>query len=376
MSAPGNTPPEEAPAEEIAADISDSGDVDEVISDAEAALEEASAALAEVSPDAQPTEDVVAGAEALKDVVTEQSVTIGTIIEQMDSFGFSLGDTRVSAWSILVVILVVVGVIVFARLFSKIAHAILARVSKFDASQRLLGEKLLTIAVWAFAILVGIDLLGIDLTALAVFSGAFGLAIGFGLQKTFGNLLAGILLLMDKSIKPGDVISVTDASGNEGFGQIRKIGIRAISVVTRDRTEYLIPNENLMINQVVNWSYSSRDVRVKAPVGVAYGSDLELVRKLLYQAVDETPRILASPAPRVNLMGFGDSSVDFEMRFWINDPEEGLGNIRSDVFMRVWQLFKENGIEIPFPQRDLNLRGSEQIDQLVAAIGERADKPS
>ncbi len=323
------------------------------------------------TPTPEATEEPMAGAEALKDAVAEQSVTIAGIIDSLDAWGFTVGDTRVSLWSVLVVVLVVVGVIVFARVFSRIAHSLLGRVTRFDPSQRLLGEKLLTIAVWAFAILVGIDMLGIDLTAFAVFSGAFGLALGFGLQKTFGNLLAGIILLMDRSIKPGDVISVTDAAGNEGFGQIRKIGIRAISVITRDRTEYLIPNENLMINQVVNWSYSSRDVRVKAPVGVAYGSDLELVSKLLMQAAEDTPRVLNNPKPRINLMGYGDSSIDFEIRFWIDDPEEGLSNIRSDVYMRVWKLFEENNIQIPFPQRDLNLRNSAELEQLLAAISRR-----
>ena len=123
-----------------------------------------------------------------------------------------------------------------------------------------------------------------------------------------------------------------------------------------------------MTNQVVNWSYSSRDVRVKAPVGVAYDSDLELVTKLLYRAVDETDRILVRPKPRVNLMGFGNSSVDFEIRFWIKDPEGGLSNIRSDVYMRIWQLFQENGVEIPFPQSDLHLRSSQQLDQLMEML--------
>jgi small-conductance mechanosensitive channel len=125
---------------------------------------------------------------------------------------------------------------------------------------------------------------------------------------------------------------------------------------------------------VVNWSYSSKDVRVKAPVGVAYDSDLELVTKLLYRAVDETPRVLNNPKPRVNLMGFGDSSVDFEVRFWIRDPESGLANIRSDVYMRIWQLFQENGVEIPFPQSDLHLRSSEQLDKLMAFLSE--EKPA
>src|SRR4029079_15823313 len=164
-----------------------------------------------------------------------------------------------------------------------------------------LTEKLVGIAIWAVAILVGIDILGIDLTALTVFSGAFGLAIGLGLQKTFGNLIAGIILLMDRSIKPGDVITVSDTAGNESFGQIRKIGIRAISVVTRDRKEYLIPNENLMVNQVENWSYSSREVRVRAPVGLACGTDLDLAERLMLEAAVYAPRVLSAPAPKVLL---------------------------------------------------------------------------
>jgi len=126
---------------------------------------------------------------------------------------------------------------------------------------------------------------------------------------------------------------------------------------------------------VVNWSYSSRDVRVKAPVGVSYGSDLKLVEKLLYQAAKETERVLKSPSPRVNLMGFGDNSVDFDLRFWINDPEGGLSNIRSDVYMRVWELFQEHEIEIPYPQRDLNLRSNEQIDRLISALAGRVENP-
>lgn len=321
-------------------------------------------------PEATPSETIGA-AENLKTAVAKEGSTIGSIVDALDSYAVDIGNTHVSLWSASVVLLVIVGVWFFARFGSRLAHKILARMTALDSTQQLLAEKLLTVVVWALAVLAGIDMLGIDLTALAVFSGAFGLAIGFGLQKTFGNLIAGIILLMDRSIKPGDVISVADASGHESFGQIRKIGIRAISVITRDKTEYLIPNENLMINQVVNWSYSSKDVRVKAPIGVAYDSDLDLVTELLMKAATETPRVLKTPLPRVNIMGFGDSSVDFEIRFWIQDPEEGLSNIRSDVYRRAWQLFKENGVEIPFPQRDLNLKNNKQFERLVAALAEK-----
>lgn len=293
---------------------------------------------------------------------------VGRAIATLDSWGFTVADHRISLWTALLVVIVIVAVVVLAKLLTRMARWMLGKVTRLDSTQKLLADKLTAIAIWTISILIGIDILGIDLTALTVFSGAFGLAVGFGLQKTFGNMLAGIILLMDRSIKPGDVIAVNDPTGRESFGQIRKIGIRAISVVTRDRKEYLIPNENLMVNQVVNWSYSSREVRVKTPVGVSYGSDLDLAERLMLQAATESPRVLASPEPKVLLMNFGASSVEFEIRFWITDPEEGVSGVRSEVLKRVWHLFKEHGIELPFPQLDVYLRDNAQFQQLAAAI--------
>jgi len=332
----------------------------------ESALETAQPAqvwsLAEEAP---PSESALGIGDGSKEAIASQSETMADIVGALDKWALTFGDIRVSLFDVLLVVATIGLVITVAWFATRIARNLLRNLSQFDATQKLLAEKLVTVLIWTLAFFVAVDMVGVDLTALAFFGGAFGLAIGFGLQKTFGNMISGILLLLDKSIKPGDVISVTDAAGNEAVGQIRKIGIRAISVITRDQTEHLIPNENLMVNQVVNWSYSSRDVRVKAPVGVSYDSDLDLVTKLLYQAVEDTPRVVQTPKPRVNLMGFGDNSVDFELRFWIQDPEGGLANVRSDVFMRIWQLFRENGIEIPYPQRDLHLRSSKQLDQIV-----------
>lgn len=199
--------------------------------------------------------------------------------------------------------------------------------------------------------LVGIDAIGFDLSTLAFFSGAAGLAIGFGLQKTFGNLIAGLILLMDKSVKPGDVIVV-----GEHFGVISKIGVRAVSVITRDGKEHLIPNELLMTEPVENWSYSSRNVRIQIPVGVSYSSDLDLVEKLLLDSIEACGRVLKRPKATVWLKEFGDSSVNFEIQAWISDPEGGVGNVRSEVLKMVWRKFKENGIEIPFPQRDVHVK--------------------
>ncbi|MXO66386.1 mechanosensitive ion channel domain-containing protein [Altericroceibacterium endophyticum] len=335
-------------------------------------------AAASAIPTSVPTpeasgQEAVQAADSIKNAISQHSLTIGDLINKLDAIGFTVGTTRVSVWGALLVLLVIAAVIVFARIGSMAAHSMFKRFTRLGAAQQLLGEKLLTLVVWAVAILIGIDVLGINLTALTVFSGAFGLAIGFGLQKTFGNLIAGIILLMDRSIKPGDVIAVSDQAGNSTFGQIRKIGIRAVSVTTRDRREYLIPNEQLMINQVENWSYSSKTVRIQVPVGVSYQCDIKLAEELMLEAAKSAKRVLDSPPPTVWLDGYGNSSVDFVIQCWISDPEEGVGNVRSEVLKNLWWQFQEKGIEIPFPQRDVNLRGNEQFEQLIAAISQRMD---
>lgn len=319
------------------------------------------------------TVNPVSAAGEIKEAVTQHSDTFGSMVHSMDAMAIEVGSMRISLWDGMVVIAVILAVIGLAWLTTRLCSTLLKRVTSFDDSQRLLTEKISTIVIWGAAFFLGIDLLGIDLTALAVFSGAFGLAIGFGLQKTFGNLIAGIILLMDKSIKPGDVIAVADQAGNSTFGQIRKIGIRAVSITTRDQKEYLIPNENLMVNQVENWSYSSKNVRIQIPVGVSYNCDIKLAEKLMLQAAKDCSRVLKSPPPTCWLDGYGDSSVDFVIHCWITDPESGTGNIRSQVLKRLWDLFQDNQIEIPFPQRDLNIRSSAQMEQLVAAISQRVE---
>lgn len=324
------------------------------------------------TPDPVPTETVTAASD-IKDAITDQNDMMGDMVQTLDSLALSVGDMRVSVWDGMVVILVIVGVLTAAHFTSRLLHGILKRITRLDVTQRLLSEKLISVGVWAMAVLIGIDLLGVDLTALAVFSGAFGLAIGFGLQKTFGNLIAGIILLMDRSIKPGDVIAVADQGGVVTFGQIRKIGIRAVSITTRDQKEYLIPNENLMVNQVENWSYSSKRVRMQIPVGVSYGCDIKVAEKLMLEAAATCKRVLKSPPPTVWLDQYGESSVDYVIHCWITDPEAGIGNVKSEVLKNLWHLFQQQGVEIPFPQRDINLRNNAQFEQLIAAIGQRLE---
>jgi small-conductance mechanosensitive channel len=348
----------------------------EAEAEAEASTEtESTGGASDTEPVAQPENtELLQGVDALREEVSIRSDVIGGLINTLDAAGFTVADTRFSLWSALVVILVVLGVYMLARLGEKLGRVVVRRMHQLDTSRIVLADKLVSVFVWAMAILIGIDLLGIDLTALAVFSGAFGLAVGFGLQRTFGNLIAGIILLMDRSIKPGDVIAIADQSGQQTFGQIRSIGIRAVSITTRDEREYLIPNENLMINQVENWSYSSRKVRFQIPVGVSYTCDMALAERLMIEAAKSAPRVLTDPPPTVWMKDFGTSSVDFIIHCWITDPEDGIGNIRSSVLKRLWDLFAEHGIEIPFPQRDLNLRDNPEFQQLVAAIAQRIER--
>jgi small-conductance mechanosensitive channel len=225
--------------------------------------------------------------------------------------------------------------------------------------QVLLG-KLIRVALITFAVLVVLSSVGIDFSALALFSGAVGVGIGFGLQKIVSNLVSGIILLADKSIKPGDIITLGD-----NWGWVDTMGARYTSVVSPDGREYLIPNEDFVTQRVINWSYSNERVGLDVKFGVSYGSDPHRVRTLALDAVMALPRVLGDPAPVCNLVRFGDSSLDFSLWFWIGDPIKGVGNVRSDVLFALWDAFKREGIEIPYPVRDMRL------DKTLAVVMEK-----
>ncbi|MBX9664839.1 mechanosensitive ion channel domain-containing protein [Novosphingobium sp.] len=288
----------------------------------------------------------------------------------LDDLGFDVGRTHISLFNAVWMIFVVIAVLVFGRLVSRIGRRAVRSMRGLDGTQRALGEKLMTVTVWTVAVLVGIDAVGINLTTLTVFSGAFGLAVGFGLQKTFGNLIAGVILLMDRSIKPGDVIAVNDTKGST-FGVVERIGVRAVSVTTRDNREILIPNEILMTTQVENWSYSSRLVGITIPVGISYESDLELAEKLLLEATLTVPRVLKDPEPSILLSAFGPSAIELSIYISIDDPESGVGNVRSDVLKAVWHALKGSGVSIPLPQHDVALRDSDGLRRVAEALRRR-----
>jgi small-conductance mechanosensitive channel len=288
-------------------------------------------------------------------------------IEVLKAIGIDVGSYRLSLYGLFSTIVVAVLLYLSVRVILRSIKWLLRRNTQIDATQRLLAEKLIAIALFVFALLFGIDLLGIDLTALAVFSGAAGLAIGFGLQKTVGNLIAGIILLMDRSIKPGDIIVVGDGSSMGGsalpggvpnVGRVAKIGVRAVNVITRDGKKHLIPNELLMTQPVENWSYASPEVRVRMRIPVGYDCDLRLAQRLIAETAKENPRILNEPEPAVWITAFGERAVEHELRYWISDPEAGLGNIQGEVFLGIWDRFKEAGIRIPYPRTDVRMVGA------------------
>jgi small-conductance mechanosensitive channel len=269
----------------------------------------------------------------------------------LDDLAITIGTLRISVLLVIKAVLVVAILLWIALSLSRMIDTRLQHVAELNPSVRALTSNLTRIALISVALVIGLNAVGINLTAFAVFSGAVGVGIGFGLQKIVSNFVSGIILLLERSIKPGDVIEVGTT-----FGSVTYLGARYASVRGRDGKEYLIPNENLITNQVVNWSYSSRLVRLDVPFGVAYDSDLHAVRDLAVEAAKRTNRVLASPTPVCHLTGFGDSAVNLLLRFWIQDPANGLANIKGAVLLGLWGAFKEHGIEIPFPQRDVRIR--------------------
>jgi small-conductance mechanosensitive channel len=273
----------------------------------------------------------------------------------LDDLALETGDLRISILSILKVLVITGVLFTLARFIAKNSSARVQRNEDISPSMKVLMIKLFQMVLYGAAFFIGLKAVGVDLTGLAFLSGAIGLGLGFGLQKVVSNLVSGVIILMDKSIKPGDVISLGDT-----FGWINSLGARYASVEMRDGREYLIPNEDLITGQVVNWSHTDDFVRLEIRFGTAYRDDPHLVRKVAIQAALSVDRVLVSRAPVCHIVGFGDSSVDYTLRFWIDDPTAGLTNIRGNVFLALWDAFKENSITIPFPQREVKLLPEEE----------------
>ncbi|WP_291729329.1 mechanosensitive ion channel domain-containing protein [Leisingera sp. F5] len=270
----------------------------------------------------------------------------------LDGIAIEFGDLRISLYLVVQAAVILGVMLTLARVISSVAANRIRSNPDISPSMQVLGAKMAQILLFGGAFFIGLKAIGIDLTGLAVLSGAIGVGLGFGLQKVVSNLVSGLIILLDKSIKPGDVISLGDT-----FGWINALGARYVSVVTRDGREYLIPNEDLITSQVVNWSHSDKYVRLDLTFGTGYGDDPHRVRKIAIEAALGVNRVLSAGGkkPVCHITGFGDSSVDYVLRIWIDDPTGGLTNIRGNVYLALWDAFQAEDISIPFPQREVRM---------------------
>jgi small-conductance mechanosensitive channel len=279
------------------------------------------------------------------------------IINTLDNLGIAAGKTRISVWSVLKLLFILTLFMLVALWISRWVERRVKKLSNVALSTRIGISKFANAVLIGLSILIGLNAAGVDLTALTVLTGAIGLGLGFGLQSIAANFVSGFVLLMDRSIKPGDVISLSGQSGTstENFGWVQELRGRYVVVRDRDGIEMLVPNQQLISNAVINWSYTDPRIRLKLPIRISYRDDPELALQILLTACKGQPRVLPEPAPVSRLMQFGDSGIELELRFWISDPQEGVNNVRSEVNRAIWRLFKEHKITIPVAQHEIRL---------------------
>ena len=273
------------------------------------------------------------------------------ILESLDEFAFVLGDTRISVLAIIKLVISIAVMLVLALWLSSAIERRIRGSQHLSPGVRVAVAKISRFVLLIMALLISLDAVGIDLTALTVFGGAVGVGLGFGLQRIASNFISGFILIFDRSIRPGDVISIGDT-----FGWVQELRARYVVVRDRDGVERLIPNENLITTEVINWSYSDPNVRLKIPLQISYADNPELAIRLMEDAARASPRVLTDPPPASRLREFGDNGITLELRVWITDPQNGIANVTTDVYLAIWHAFKEHNITIPFPQRDLHIK--------------------
>ena len=302
---------------------------------------------------------------------------LGVIVAELDSIGLSAGAARITIWFALKALATVTFFVVASVWVARWIDRRVSTVQELAPSTRIGIGKFAYAFLIALGVLLGLQASGVDLTALTVFSGAIGLGLGFGLQAIAANFVSGIVLLLDRSIKPGDVISFATTTGTSttGFGWVEELRGRHIVIRDRDGVATLVPNQNVITNPLINWSYGHPKVRLRLPVRISYEDDVELALKLLLDAA-EHPRILRDPPAVSRLMEFTDFGMEIELRFWIGDPAEGVNNVRSDVNRRIWALFREHGVTIPPAQRELRILEGSLPASKLAPRAKQPIKPS
>jgi small-conductance mechanosensitive channel len=276
----------------------------------------------------------------------------------MEQLALTVGDSRFSLLMLVKFVVLSAFYLLLALWFSGFIEQRMKTLPHINISAQVALAKISRFVLLFIAIMLALTEAGLNLSSLTVFGGALGVGIGFGLQKIVSNFISGFILLGDRSIRPGDVITVGGT-----YGWVKQLRARYIVVRNRDGVETLIPNENLVTSEVINWSYSDRRVRVRVPVQISYNDDPEEAMAIMIKAATVSSRVLKIPEPTVNLMEFADSGIVLELRVWLTDPEEGIGSVRSLINLAIWRGFREAGITIPYPQRDVHLR---QVDAVPA----------
>lgn len=269
-----------------------------------------------------------------------------------EKLSFKIGEIKFSLYRLIKSVISIVILFWMTGISSEFGEKRIKSIKGIRPSNKALIAKMFQIFLYLFAFVLGLDLVGIDFTALAIFSGAVGIGIGIGLQKITSNFISGLILLFEKSVENDDLVELSDGT----YGFVRNTGARYTLLETFESREIMIPNEDFITNRVTNWTYSDSKGRVDIPIGVSYDSDIEKVMKLMLEAAEEYPRCMRDPAPICYLREFGESSVKFLLFFWIADVTEGLYQPQSDVMRAIWKKLKAHNIRIPYPQRDIHIK--------------------
>lgn len=273
-----------------------------------------------------------------------------------ETLSLQIGGTGISVYFLAKTAITLIVLFLVAGMLARFGERRIKETARIRTGHKALLVKALQIFIYFTAFIIGMDILDIDLTALAVFGGAAGIGIGFGLQKITSNFMSGLILLFEKSIENDDLIELAD--GTCGF--IRHTGARYILIETFDGKEIMIPNEDFISSRVTNWTYSNKKCRIEIKTGISYSSPVEKAMKIMLETAREHPRSVNDPEPVCFLREFGESSINFLLFFWVADVTEGRYNAQSDVMLSIWKKFSENGIAVPFPQRDLHIFKTEK----------------
>lgn len=281
---------------------------------------------------------------------------VDSFIDMLNGIVFAIGKVKITLWEVIKATLTFLFLVWAMRRGTEMLNASLSKRRGINHAALALFTKSIYVVSIILILLITLNIMGVDLTALAFFGGALGIGLGFGLRAITSNFISGIFLLLDKSIKPGDVIQIDNT-----YGVVKRMNARYLVMRRRDDVELLIPNETLMVNNVVNWSYSNKLLRQDLKLSVDYSTDLNQVRDILIAVARQHKRIVQDPGPRVLITNFGDNGIDLFLRYWITDPENGLRPVISDLYWGVWEEFKKAGITIPYPQRVVYVENAEEL---------------